>query len=346
MEYFKTEDGSIEDEKGRVIFFSKNRFVEEIYFGDTCFLCGIHNDGNVEFNDEHVIPKWLLRRHDLFDKKITLPNGVKRKYGSDYVVDCCESCNKYLGLNIEQKVKAIIDGGFDSVSRALESDDKEIVFIWLCLLFFKTHLIDSRFRYHLDTRKPEKISDLYKVEEFHHIHCLIRSHRVGIKIDPQCIGSLSALKTKDYGYDYRDSYLHHSVMLRSSDVTLFLVINDIGISKQFFTNHLEKITGCISPIQALEIFTHLSFINDKIKIRPKFYTLTKDGFKPLISVDVPKKVELVDFENEEVGEMLHEILNKYHYLLGDLELQELKQGRRTLLFNEKGEFNSRFILKE
>jgi hypothetical protein len=346
MEYFKTKDGSIEDKKGRVIFFSKDRFVEEIYYGDTCFLCGVNNDGNVEFNDEHVIPKWLLRKHNLFNKEIILPNGAKRKYGSDYVVGCCKKCNEYLGLNIEQRVKAIIDGGFDSVSRALESNDREIVFLWLCLLFFKTHLIDSRFRYDLDTRKPEKISDLYDVEEFHHIHCIIRSHKMGIRIDPQCVGSLFSLKTIDNGYDYKDLYINHSVMIRSFDVTLFLVINDVGISKSLFRNHLDKISGPISSIQALEIFAHISFINDKLKERPLFFTVCSEWCDPIITVELPEEINLIDFEKEEFGGMFHDILGEYRELFQGSEIAELKEGRRTLLFNEEGEFNTRSIHKE
>jgi hypothetical protein len=71
----KDEDGSILDETGKVVYFSQERFVRDICLGDCCFVCGA-NPANVPFNDEHVIPNWLLRRYNLFARAITLPNAA------------------------------------------------------------------------------------------------------------------------------------------------------------------------------------------------------------------------------------------------------------------------------
>jgi hypothetical protein len=69
------ETNSVLDESGKVILFSEERFVRDIALGDCCFICGAA-PGQVEFNDEHVLPEWLLRRYDLFSRRITLPNGA------------------------------------------------------------------------------------------------------------------------------------------------------------------------------------------------------------------------------------------------------------------------------
>ncbi len=75
MAWVQTSDGSVEDEAGKVILFSITRFVRDICQGDCCFICGAKSRSK-EFNDEHILPEWLLRRFNLFGRFITLPNGM------------------------------------------------------------------------------------------------------------------------------------------------------------------------------------------------------------------------------------------------------------------------------
>ena len=58
----KASDGTVLDKDDRVVFFSTERFVKDICLGNCCFICGVA-PGSVEFNDEHILPDWLLRRH-------------------------------------------------------------------------------------------------------------------------------------------------------------------------------------------------------------------------------------------------------------------------------------------
>ena len=75
----KTSDGSVVDQSGKVIFFSTERFVQDICLGNCCFICGA-KPGEKDFNDEHILPAWLLRRYDLFSETIRLPNEVDVRY--------------------------------------------------------------------------------------------------------------------------------------------------------------------------------------------------------------------------------------------------------------------------
>jgi hypothetical protein len=68
-----------------------------------------------EFNDEHVIPKWILRKLNIYKLSITLPNDAKIRY-DQYTVPCCKECNSYLGTNIEEEIRLAVDGGLDTVN--------------------------------------------------------------------------------------------------------------------------------------------------------------------------------------------------------------------------------------
>jgi hypothetical protein len=65
---------------GKVLVFSADRFTADICDGNACFIYGAA-PGSKKFNNEHVVPRWVLKRYDLFAKEITLPNGSLQRYG-------------------------------------------------------------------------------------------------------------------------------------------------------------------------------------------------------------------------------------------------------------------------
>ena len=50
---------------------ASNRFIREIGEGNCCFICGA-NPGSKAFNDDRVIPDWVLAKHGLHSNRITL----------------------------------------------------------------------------------------------------------------------------------------------------------------------------------------------------------------------------------------------------------------------------------
>ena len=73
--FLRTRDGSFLDEQGKVLYFSFERFVRDICEGDCCFICGT-SPADRSFNDEHVLPNWVLRRYGLHRRAITLSNDT------------------------------------------------------------------------------------------------------------------------------------------------------------------------------------------------------------------------------------------------------------------------------
>ena len=173
--------------------------------------------------------------------------------------------------------------------------------------------------------------------------------RFNIEIDSQCFGSIILLKTDKNrsitSYDYQDLYEYQTVMIRSDDFALITVINDVGISERFFKNHLDKITAEISSIQALEVFANLSFINDKLAYRPNFFTITKNGSRPIISVECPEIIDLIEYDRNEFGLLFYRLIREYHENISDIDLEEIKKGNRTFLFDQNGLFNKNSLYR-
>lgn len=302
-------DGTVEDVRGNVLSFGLDRFVSDICLGDHCFMCGASRT-DTSFNDEHIIPKWVLRKLDLYKEKITLPNGVKIPY-ERYVVPCCKKCNSFLGEEVEAEIKYAFDNGHESLNRYVYQNGTKKLFLWLALIFFKTHLKDSFLRKHLDYRKgTETIASDYDWSFMHHVHCLIRTLKTGVEFDERCFGStiiLPATVSSNYSqFDFCDTYASNTIMLRIGDVAIVSVLDDSCAGTYLFTPFLEKITGPCSPLQLREILAHMTLINIKLKYRPRFFTKF-DRFTQTLSIytELPETIEMEDYTKEEFGQILY-----------------------------------------
>ena len=128
-----TRDGSFIDSEGKVIFFSTERFINDICLGDCCFICGAKSSKR-EFNNEHILPVWLLRRYNLFAKTITLSNGATVRY-DQYTVPCCKECNSLMGDVIEKPISEVVLKGGDAINDFVSKGGLLKMFIWMGLIF-------------------------------------------------------------------------------------------------------------------------------------------------------------------------------------------------------------------
>lgn len=343
--YSRIEDGSLEDSEGNTVFFSLDRFKSDICEGNFCFLCGASPDEK-EFNDEHIIPRWLLRKLGIFNLEIALPNDRKVRYAK-YTIPCCIDCNSFLGDFFETEISEAFSSDYNYFCNYLKSKGSKKLFLWLCLVFIKTHLNDSYLRMHLDSRKGDHpISQEYEWGFLHHIHCMVRAELNGVEIHPDCYGSTIILpaKTGDHieKYDYRDVYAANTILIRINDIAILSVLDDSCASSHFFSGHLDRITGQLSPIQLREVLSHLTLLNYKLKHRPKYYTRLSPTGRVSIYAELPESMELEDHTREELGEIL--FANVFQYVEAGISDEEgftsenIRKGGYHFLFNENGDF--------
>lgn len=117
----KLSNGNFVDAKGKTTFVSIKAFASEVCNSDVCFICTkVLKSGN--YNKEHVIPNWILKKFNLHNENVNLPNDTKLKYGQ-YVVPCCIECNSFLSEELEVPLSKAFSGGFEGV---MERDARTI----------------------------------------------------------------------------------------------------------------------------------------------------------------------------------------------------------------------------
>jgi len=224
-----TDDGSVKTRDNRVIFFSYEQFIADIVRGNRCFICGVSPDA-VPFNDEHILPDWILRKFNLHNRVITLPNGEAVRYGQ-FRIPCCAPCNAKMGEELERPMSELFAGRYQVLAEYVKAKGPWFLFGWMCLIFLKTHLKDNALRFHKDRRKGEEnIGELHAWGDLHHIHCMARAFYTGCNIEPEVLGSLLVYPAKMIpgieSFDYGDLSFAQTMLLRIDDIAVIAVLDD------------------------------------------------------------------------------------------------------------------------
>lgn len=338
--YIANSEKVIDALSGKTIFLSLDEFKTRIVENGACFCCGAYKEEKT-FNDEHIIPEWLLRALKIFDRKITLPNKQKIVY-SQYKIPCCEDCNKFLGEVFEEEVSAILTKPYDEITQYIATNGFDKLFLWMSLVFLKVHLKDTQLRWHVHLQKPDnKIGDRYYWASMHHIHCLARSVYTNIPIDREVFGSILVLPVKrsDEEFDFVDHFMGKGILIRINDVVLMAILDDSGAALNVYRNQLEKITTSLSLFQYREIFARLLHIRISLKKSPQ-YSTEFDNWVYRMKAKLPDTIEL-DEHIVPYGELLSFTLSNVMEE-GDPANSQIteyiKNGWWSFVFDESGNF--------
>jgi hypothetical protein len=331
----------------KTLYFGMKDFYDQIILNGNCFICGAPKDSK-EFNDEHVIPNWILRKFKMHNDQIRLPNGDYIKYGS-YTVPCCKECNTELGEAYEIPISNLLKLSYDELSAKLikNPDVFKLFFRWVGLIYFKTHLKDLAMPVEKDLRiKAGNIGQHYDWGDKHHIHCIARMHYTGAIINEKAYGTILVLpvlhRKEELAFDYMDSIGAQTVLIQVGRICIIASLNDSKAALQLFGWHLQKIAGALTSAQLREVFAHVTFLSANLKRRPRFFsTLTKKGYE--IKGSRPRKFELKDKSVQQVT--FNELFHTYMSFLIPTDaqnresiLENIKDGKFTYLFDENGEF--------
>lgn len=343
-----TNDGSVHDHSGRLLFCSVDRFLANVCQGQHCFICD-RTGREVVFNKEHILPDWLLKQFGLHGGSVTLPNRELHHYGT-YKIPCCVECNNRLSKHFEIPISAAFAGGLVGVKELLEREGPERLFQWMALIFFKMHFKDRMLRKHLDQRLVDvPISDTYEWATFHHLHCLIRAHYTCAAIGDYVLGSVFLVEVDpdagDELFDLASVTDAFTLFMRAGDIALYATFNDAQACVGAIDHLLQGITGMLSPPQARELAVELAAANLHLTNRPTFMTLMSDadGADLAIVAQVsPDGPIFQDKDHDTVGFVKHLILNRMAGNVKGHTREEatklLRQNKISFLFDNEGKF--------
>jgi len=188
---------------------------------DHCFLCGIRLDG-VNRTDEHVFPKWMLKRFNLWNSELTLLNRTQIRYRS-LTIPCCHDCNTFWLSQVEAKVATAFEVGHEAVANL----DKTLLCLWMWKLYYGIHFKEIALPADRTAAPGLPIVSagyLGRFAEVHHVLQAMRS-KVRFKYVP---GSVYVYEAQvpakpEQQFDYRDSRRSTYLAIRAGDGSPHLV---------------------------------------------------------------------------------------------------------------------------
>lgn len=336
-------EGSLTGPAGEIRHFSRRAFVKLASDTSRCFICGI-SAADCQFNDEHVIPDWLLRRFCLHSRRITLPNGHQLMYGR-YTLRCCQSCNSLLGRNIETPISQLFVEEFHATVENLRANSPTLLYQWLCLLFIKLHLKDREIRVEPDVRKESvQISEIYDWDELHHIHSVARAAQSSAKIDDSVPGTTFVFEMKQEleEFDLGSLSDYSTVLIRIGSVGIVSVLNDCGFVGPMVSEYLSHISGPMSAIQLREVAARLAYGNKLLTNRPAFWSeLEREGILTIWS-RLPASGEHGEVDKTELGHLIAfscgSLLMSSNTPEPEEKILQLQRGEIQFLYRDDGSF--------
>jgi len=331
----------------KIIYFGYHDFFDKIVKANNCFICGASPEDK-EFNDEHIIPDWILRKFNLYNNSITLPNQTSINY-RNYTIPCCKDCNSLLGKTYEGPISSLLNGSYQNLIEKIAANNSivELLFFWMCLIYVKTHLKDTLLLQSRDTRiKQGMIGDHFDWSDTHHVHCMARAFYTNTKVLDNVYGSiliLPAMVSEDVGkFDYMDHAIAKTAMIQMGEICIIAVLNDSCACQSVFGGPLSKISGPLTPFQIREIFAHMMFINLHLVDRPSYHSTIESGGYEIVAT-LPGKLRLAQEKDWVVP--LPELLYQYLApLFPDDDpnknkiLEMVRAGKMRYLLNENEEF--------
>lgn len=201
----------------------------EIFNPDSCLVCGDVLSGRSDlYSQEHIFPKWFLRRYELWNERLTLLNSSQIKY-KDLKIPCCKDCNNRHLSAIESIVRAGFVGGYDELIKIPPS----VLVAWLVKIHLGLLRKECTLSVDRGLAQSQKILNTHDLAPYRVLQAVLKgvakdySFSCNVSEHP---ASLFIYRIKDGtgpNFNYHDTWSTMCLMLKAGEVGI-LAVFDMG----------------------------------------------------------------------------------------------------------------------
>lgn len=269
-----------------------------------CFLCGEDlNEENSSF--EHILPKWLLRKFDLWDKSLIMINQTSVKY-NQFKIPCCKNCNNEHLSKMEEKFKRLLENKFQK----LTPDDEKIIFQWTAKILYGS--VYRKLSFRIDMKNPE-LGNLMTpeiIESYSALHLFLQSIRFPTKFHEPYPWSFFIFQFEDDTFHYINDFENLSFSIKLGKIGIVIVFED---SKKV-ENSMVLMKGLyqfpLDFVQYLEVTMLIFYSKMLIQSTPKYISVISDETKEMEVFTIPSifQIPLKKFDNGEFAALFENLL--------------------------------------
>lgn len=287
---------------------------------NSCFLCG--NDLNNLSTREHIFPKWLLNKFDLWDQSLDLLNGSQLNYRS-LTIPCCQICNNEHLSRLEEYILNSFNKGFDEFRKVEEI----YLFQWISKIFYG--ILYKELFLLIDRRNPEDgtIVDAVFMNSFETLHAFIQSIRFPGKFEVFKPWSIFLAKLKNcqfpHDFDYRDEIGLMFFSIRMGEIGIIMCVDDNGAIRNYFEDYYNSfiINHILNSMQFDQLCAQICYQKSLLNFSAKYISIIEeDSFSvlPLPLSGYSTKPLFKEFVLLDYAKYLYSFLKKWGYEFDDV----------------------------
>ena len=224
---------------------------------DVCFFCANQYEKS-SMSMEHVFPKWLLEKFDIWDDKIFLLNKTTISYWQ-LLVPCCAQCNNKHLSRIEKDAKFVCENGVKAVA-----DFKLSLFLWLSKIWYGMLYKELFLPYDRSIHEFGNILDDEIINQYcDHLELMqVARDEIALKdFDPFSIFAFECqtVDTPSLNYDYLDDAITMVSAMRLGKVGVIIVFQDGGAQRGFAKPLYREAPYPLHPFQFREICSKIMY---------------------------------------------------------------------------------------
>lgn len=208
-----------------------------------------------EYTVEHIFPQWLLRKFNLWDQYIELPNNMKIKYNK-MTVPCCKTCNGGIMSEYENIIKKGVEGGYDEFIKIKEN----IIAWWIYKIYYTKIVKETTMKYDVKNPNSKKIIE----EEFINNNQFIYLYMVELLKDtkfskkPYELYIFKSDNVNDFDYIYFEET--HSIFMRINDIVIVCCLDSYNLFSIQYRKEISLLENKnVSNIEAAELLIKIHY---------------------------------------------------------------------------------------
>jgi len=254
---------------------------------------------------EHIYPKWLQNQFDLWNKRLTFPNGSSMPY-RQITVPCCKACNGGIMSEWEKQVGNAVSKGYDSFVNL----DEEIIAWWIYKLYYTKLVRELSLKIDLKNPNSEMMFTEELLSKYNPIYYYMCELLKGTKfIGPKPYELYIYRTSADNSFNYIDDISRHVVYMKMNDILIVCALDSFSFFSEKYEREIRGLDALnsVQPIQALELFTKIVYFRSHYKFDTGHSNIiTNQGLR--IASKILDPVQLREFRIEELYAMMVSML--------------------------------------
>jgi hypothetical protein len=229
----------------------------DMQLGDgNCFLCGTPEP---PITQEHVFPKWVQTRHDLWNQTLGLLNQTQIPYRS-LRIPCCSICNQEDLSKLENRISSAVAEGYSGCLQLSPHD----IYLWTGKLYFGVLRKEITLARERSKPNSEPILQPESLRHFSNLHMFLQAIRNKHEFSGRVPYSVLVCNLHDLGHPrnfcVRDNLFYMTLSIRLGEVGIIVAFEDAGLTERTYGRYVADVAGQkLHPIQFDELYAKVLY---------------------------------------------------------------------------------------